>query len=267
MQCWPLCSCLTDVYVCTWIPFPAPVSAWQERGPEYSQPDMVMTAAPFRSYMTLLVQALLLKLVRITLPYLGNPHPKSSSSREGSRAGRCHLTRPMESVFHTTALCPFSLFGFVLWVWYQSGWPIGNVQTSFLITSQPLPFILWERQGALQDGWPGDMEVERCPQWAWEVRCWSGLPGLLAGTHPGTPREFLAACAKLSRPLQRLLVGFLPPPLWVTRRPRRRKEGGGLSDGSSANGRRLDLPSPIQLLYFEFHQQKNCGNLFSLMPT
>lgn len=147
MQCWPLCSCLTDVYVCTWIPFPAPVSASQERGPEYSQPDMVMTAAPFRSYMTLLVQALLLKLVRITLPYLGNPHPKSSSSREGSRAGRCHLTRPMESVFHTTALCPFSLFGFVLWVWYQSGWSIGNVQTSFLITSQPLPSFCGNGRG------------------------------------------------------------------------------------------------------------------------
>lgn len=111
MQCWPLCSCLTDVYVCTSIPFPAPVSAWQERGPEYSQPDVAMTAAPFRSYMTLLVQALLLKLVRITLPYLGNPHPKSSSSREGSRAGHCHLTRPMESVFlsHNCLVSIFSL--------------------------------------------------------------------------------------------------------------------------------------------------------------
>lgn len=43
-----------------WIPFPAPVSVWQERGPEYSQLDVVITAVPFRSYRTLLVQAQLL---------------------------------------------------------------------------------------------------------------------------------------------------------------------------------------------------------------
>lgn len=54
-------------------PFPRS-SVWQERGPEYSQLDVVITAVPFRSYRTLLVQAQLLKLVRAMLFYLGGIH-------------------------------------------------------------------------------------------------------------------------------------------------------------------------------------------------
>lgn len=122
----------------------------------------------------------------------------------------------------------------------------------------PLPFILWE-QGRGSSGRTGlDGGFSAILSRPGAVRCWSGHPGLLPGTHQGAPREFLEACAKLSRPLQRLLLGLLPPPLWVTRKPRRRKEV-GLSV-SLAYCRRLDLPPLTQLLYFEFHQQKNRGN-------
>lgn len=49
-------------------PFPRS-RVWCRCSPKYYQPDVVMTAVPFRFYMILLVCTLLPKPVRVKLPY------------------------------------------------------------------------------------------------------------------------------------------------------------------------------------------------------